>query len=498
MVVDHAVCIDESDNSAIVSNLAAEHVAELQAICVALTWGAQLFDSAGELFEGEPDSNFEPFLLVIDKPASADSTVQLLTNRAFSKLLLEGHEASIWKVAQIECTLFTGTRVIAPWSVNHVAEIAEVTKSPRALVKEFGGERKVPEDVRPWLVKAQPENFDDPSTQVWVRASSIALIRCLPSEIDAETEALKFRGPPRLAIPEFDAEKDSLDPETYKTLVDAVTWVFENQREAEMRHVLLAAEIARSGSTIQSAGAFLKQNLADAWESAKIAYEMAVAETGRDTLKVLSDLRKAVTEETAKLSDMGRQLNAAVAAALATGIGLMAARVATNAPPLLIAVVMGVVAIYIATVIHSGVQFMRLQRQLREDWQQRLYRFLPETEYEKMVVKPTRHAETAFTWTAWLGGIAVVVLTVACVFWAFKNEVKTPDNTKETISEPSPHRDPQDLDQTRDGMSHNKPPTAVVPADSAGHPTDTFLAQPATGAAKTDAPMPTPPPLTEP
>ena len=187
---------------------------------------------------------------------------------------------------------------------------------------------------------------------------------------------------------------------------------------------------------------FLKQNLAHAWESAKIAYQMAVAETGRDTLKVLSDLRKAVTEETSKLSDMGRQLTAAVAAAVATGIGLIAARVATNAPAMLIALVMGVVALYVTTVIVSGMQFMSLQRQLREDWQHRLYRFLPTNDYERMVVKPTRRAERAFVWTARLGGAAVALLTAVCIWLAFTQEGHEPassqaDTVSHSVGQPS-------------------------------------------------------------
>jgi hypothetical protein len=468
LVIDHGVYIDESNDNAIVSNLLLDHVGELQSICVALTWRTQLFDSAGEPWDGELDINFQPFRLVIHKPVSAENTIQLLTNRAFSKLLLEGHTASIWKVAQIECTLLAGTRVIAPWNVDHVIEVAAATKSPRTLVKEFGGERKVPEDVRIWLANAQQEHFNHPSTQVWVRAASAALIRCLPNEIDSETEDLKFRGPPRLVLPKFDGANDALDLETYTTLVGAVAWVFENQREAEMRHVLLAAEIARSGAMAESTSTFLKQNLADAWDSAKIAYEMAIAETGRDTLKVLSDLRKAVTEETAKLSDMGRQLNGAVAAALAAGIGLMAARVATNAPPSLIAAVMVVVAIYVAAIIFSGVQFMRLQRQLREDWQHRLYRFLPTEEYKKMVVTPTQRAEQTFSGTAWLGGTAVVVLTVACIYLAFENKGNsTQEVSQENISGQAP-AEPSTIDIKTDAVSTPAQPLLQPAPENAG------------------------------
>ena len=431
--IDHLVAtgqayIAESEGAATASNLSVAHAGELIALCGSLGWRTQLFDSADGLWEeGELDANFQPFRLVIDKPATADNTLQLLTNHAFSAWLLGGHPAATWQIARFECTVIAGTRVIGPWGENQVPVISSSTKSPRALVKEFRSERKVPDDVRPWLAaEPLPEHFDHPATQVWVRAASSALISCLPDEIDAENGALKFRGPPRLALPKFDIATDPLDIKTYSTLLAVVAWVFENEREAEMRHILLAAELARSGAAAQSTGIFLQKNLLHAWESAKVAYQMALAETGRDTLKVLSDLRKAVTEETAKLSDMGRQLTASVAAAVATGIGLIAARAATNASAVLIALVMGVVALYVATVITSGLQFMSLQRQLRADWQHRLYRFLPTDDYDRMVVQPTRRAERAFAWTARLGGATVALLTVICVWLAFGQEDSVP------------------------------------------------------------------------
>ena len=443
LVDNNQAFIAESEGAAIVSNLSVEHVDELIELCAPLGWITQLFDSADELWgSDELEADFQPFRLVIEKPAAAEETIQLLTNRAFSQWLLDGRQAPKWQVARLECTVFAGARVIGPWGGNHNAVISAATKSPRTLVKEFGGERKVPDDVHLWLAaETSPEHFNHPATQVWVHAASAALISCLPDEIDAENGALKFRGPPRLALPRFESATDPLDFGTYSTLMAAIAWVFENEREAEMRHILLGAELARSGAAAQSAGMFLKQNLAHAWESAKIAYQMAVAETGRDTLKILSDLRKAVTEETSKLSDMGRQLTAAVAAAVAAGIGLIAARVATNAPAVLIALVMSVVALYVATVIASGMQFMSLQRQLREDWQHRLYRFLPSNDYERMVANPTRRAESAFTWTARLGGVTVVLLTVVCIWLAFTQEGSEPassqgDTTPPVVTEP--------------------------------------------------------------
>lgn len=409
--------IAESESVATVSALSADNASELMQFCSALGWSAELFDRAGDLWpnDASPEIDFEPYRLAIQKPSAPADTLQLLSNQAFAYWLENGHRASYWHIARFIGSLSAGGRVIQSWAGTQHPATMPPTKSPRTLVKEFGNIRRVPEDVRQWLTSAlDASSFAQPATQTWVRAASAALISCLPDEVEADTGALKFRGPPRLTLPAFDRVTDTPDQVTFNALLEACSWVFENEREAEMRHILLATELARSGTSSETASIFLSKHLAHAQESAQIAYQMALADTGRDTLKVLSDLRKAVTDETAKLSDISRQLAGSVAAALATGIGLIAARVATNAHAGLIAAVMLVVAAYITLVICSGTQFMRLQRQLRTDWQHRLYRFLPTAEYDRMVAKPTMKAEQSFVWTAWLGGVSVFVLTMAC------------------------------------------------------------------------------------
>ncbi len=140
---------------------------------------------------------------------------------------------------------------------------------------------------------------------------------------------------------------------------------------------------------------------------------MGLADLSRDALRSLADLRKSVTDETAKLSDATRQLAAAVAGAVAIGLGLIATRLITSANPWLIIGVMVVAAAYVAAVVASGWQFVTLQRRLREDWQPHLYRFLPEPDYERMVTRPAKSAERTFFWGAGLGALAIVVLVLA-------------------------------------------------------------------------------------
>lgn len=464
--------VTESESVAAVSALSAAHASEIKGLCEPLGWSVNLFDSANEPWPSAeaPDTDFAPFRVIIQKPVAPANTLQLLSNHAFAQWLESGHAASRWHIARFTGSLAVGVRVLQSWGGMQEPVVMAATKSPRTLVREFGNVRRVPEDVRYWLASAlEAEHFAQPATQIWVRAASAALMCCLPDEIDADEGTLKFRGPPRLTLPGFDAATDTLDYSTFNTLLGVTRWVFENEREAETRHVLLAAELARTGTASGSTAAFLWQHLAHAWESAQIAYQMVLAETGRDTLKVLIDLRKAVTEETAKLSDISRQLTGSVAAALATGIGLIAARIATKAPAELIVIVMLVVALYIAMVISSGVQFMRLQRQLRTDWQHRLYRFLPEAEYMRMVETPTAKAEHSFIQTAWVGGMAVAVLTLTCT-WVVVAPTSAAPKPSNVPVQPATQFAPASSSSSVTGVARQaSPPLApVIPESSRG------------------------------
>lgn len=412
----------ESETAVTVSALSAEDATDLRGRCDALIWAHEAFDSAGQLWPDNetPDPEFAPFRFVVQKPAAPANTLRLLTNVGFARWLQHGHGAAHWQIARMAGIISTKARVLQPWDELEPFTQAPATRSPRALVREYGPERKVPEDIRPWLAPSvDPALYSTPSVKIWVRAAASAILLSLSDEVDPDDGSLKFRGPPRLTLPPLVLTEDlaaKLPHGTFMALQEATQWVFENEREAEMRHILLATEFARCSASVLDTGAFLREHTANAWEGAKIAYQMALADTSRDTLKLLTELRKAITDETSKLSDLSRQLMAAVASALALGIGLVAARVAAAAHPMLIAAVMVVAAVYVLVVILSGFQFIGLQRQLRTEWQPKLYRFLPTDDYSRMVSTPAARAERSFIWTSILGGAAVLALTVVCLY----------------------------------------------------------------------------------
>lgn len=423
--------IAETEMAATVSGLSAANSAALIALCNDSGWAISVFDSAGSewLLDEKPDQDFAPFRISIQKPAPPEDTLQLISNHSLARWLQQGHDASQWHIARLSTSLCTQTRSFQPWGSAPIPVYAPTAKSPRRLVREFGGARKVPDDIRPWL--AQPLDEDQwaiAAVQVWAREAAYSMVYCLPDEIDSDDSSLKFQGPPRMTLRAMTEDDPPLDLVTFNDLQVALKWVFDNERETEMRHILLATELARSSTAPRDVAAFLKDHLVDAWQCAQIAYKMTLANTCRDTLKTLGDLRKTVTDETAKLSDLSRHLAAAIAGALATGLGLIAARVATNAPVGFILAIMVVIGIYVLQVILSGSQFIRLQRTLRKEWHSKLYRFLPSNEYTKMVTNPVRRAECSFYWTAILGGASVLILLIVCLWTILYPTKKTISN----------------------------------------------------------------------
>lgn len=384
---------------------------------------ARVYDSANEDWSQlELVEEFAPYRITFTKPTCADNELLILSKTAFASFLQGANTAPIWRVARLGATIVTEGRTYTDWHHKVEAPVPAKKKSPRSLVREASSNRIVPPSVAPWTLIDSSFVPQSEAAIVWANASVAACLRSLADDIDSETAELKFKGPPRLTLKLSEQPGnhfEALGQKSFSALQDATAWVFENEREAEVRHILFACEIARSSGASDNELASFGKNLLPAFDGAKIAYQMSIAEVGKDTLKSLADLRKSVTEDTSKVTEGTRQVAAAVAGALALGFGLIAARLSTSTPHWLLITVMSIVVVYVLTIIFSGWDFIRLQRTLRLQWQSRLYRFLPQAEYDLMVANPTAHAERTFKWTAFAGGVAVALLALAIAFdWA--------------------------------------------------------------------------------
>jgi hypothetical protein len=426
--------INEGEENITVSNLRADATLRVLATCLGLGWECSAFDE--EQTPTEPSNiveDFAPFRLTLRKPDHPEQTLDILTSVGLSQWLEKGHEATRWRIAGLSKPLFTQVRQYSGWALPAVnsaaaATIAPVTKSPRALVKESGALKIVPGDIRPWLLLDQALfDLNEPFHKLWAMKAFDALVHTLANEIDPVNHSLIFKGPPKLILQPLQSTAITIQEfgvDAFLQLQKAAHWVYENTREAEVKHSLLAMEIARSGRENGPAADYLKANLPTSLESAKIAYQMSLSELGKDTLKSLGDLRKAITEETAKATDATRQTITAVSGALAVGVGLVAARLSTTINPWLISMVMLIATGYIGMIVYSGWSFISLQRGLRKDWQPKLYRFLPQDEYNKMVAAPAKKSEQVFTYSAAIGLGAVIAMFVGVSIFSFVSEPK--------------------------------------------------------------------------
>ena len=411
--------VTEGEASVAASNLALAPTCELAELCSTLGWDVRIEDAAGSTWPLEGlDEAYAPFRLIIEKPAAPAGALRLLTNAGLAAWLGREDARAHWEVARLTTPFQSYAVSFTPWDVPAPAPATDgVARHARNFVRESAGQRLVPASLNRWLlVERNSFPHSDAAAAVWAAMSARMLMLALPDELDAEQPLLRFKGPPRLDLKLSAPARDLpavFGKDGFVALQAAADWVFELDREAEMRHILLATELARCGGTGEIAESFIRDHIGDALASARTAYQVQLAGISSDALKTLSELRKSVSDDTAKVAEGTRQIITAVSGALAIGVGLIAARLAGTVNPMLVTVVMALAATYVLITVISGVLFTLLQRTVRQAWQPRLYRFLSKPDYDALVGRPARWAETALWLASVLGLVAIFLMALA-------------------------------------------------------------------------------------
>ena len=410
------VSLTETDAQLTVNQLNGIQAAEFLKLINIVEWTVlDLSDQGGEI----PPDMLTPQLtgvrVSVAKPSAPQGVELILTNTAFTAALArEAIPPRFW-IKRLTVPISTIGVRFAPWNDDTQDSESERPPEPGKVVRFLQPPPTADRDLCRWLLRDPDRSLpnQDSAFEVWKGAAARALAISIANEVDVDGTLL-FRGPPvsRFKLDDVAGLKNTI----FADLQRAAYWAYESPRELENRQGLLASEIAR-GTLRDGTLPALCDSTKRALEGARIAYGFGVTQQSKDTLKALSDLRKAVMDETSKLTETMRALAGAVSSAAFGAIGLIIARL-TLAPSnewvTTAAVAIGVVlGLYVASVIISGLHFMRLQRTLRNDWRARLYSFLTEEDYEKLVETPVERAERGYKTAAWCGGIITTILIVA-------------------------------------------------------------------------------------
>ncbi|AUW59016.1 hypothetical protein C1T17_13845 [Sphingobium sp. SCG-1] len=417
LAADQDVALTETRDGLVLNQLHGADVRRLLDLLVADGWAdISVSDEGGRMDPGAISDEDFGITVKAQKPGIPEGVEALLTRAGLASALVRHNLACCVWIHGLNAAFETHSTRFAPWGDTTAFTPRDVAASPRKVVRVLDDGTRFPNDLSRWMLRKPEAEINGWGIEPWRKMSVERLAQAIANEVEPEGQLL-FRGPP---VTRFAPDTGPMvEASGLENIQEAAQWVYENARETENRHGLLAAEIARTALTGGTAND-LAASTGKALESAKIAYNFGVTQQSKDTLKALADLRKAIGDETAKLAENTRGLATAVTASVVANLGIIVARLTAPAtsewvPAAAISIGL-VLAVYVGTIIASGVHFLRLQRTLRSEWRDRLYRFLDQGEYDRMVTNPVASAERGF-WIACFasGAMAFGLLVSVCL-----------------------------------------------------------------------------------
>lgn len=408
----HAGHVSETHAPGItIDGLSSEHAEQLRELVAQTGWGGSLVDAVGDEFPaGRTSEGVAPFALAFNKPVVPGEVV-FVSTRAFGEWLMAPTDARVVRVATCESAFRTEAFLVGSASTLAAEHEQRARKSPRRVVRDLSGTNLVPVDLCPLLLAdGSPMPRGDVAFEEWLARVSVQAAACVANEVHAE-RSMEFSGPPRVALacPNPGTDIELID--WFEPLQEVARWVYDLDREVELRHRLFTQEFARLAFGESLVPDAIRKSAAAALEGSRIAYAFHLQEISKDALKGLTDLRKAVSEDIQKLFEATRQLSLGAAGALFYAAGLLVARLTTPLPELLYGALVLLGFAYIGLIVLINGRAVLYQRHLRDLWRSKLYRFLTDAEFAALVQTPTVRAERLLLGTMW-----VVLVLGTCVF----------------------------------------------------------------------------------
>ena len=334
------------------------------------------------------------------------------------------------------------------WADEAVAPFPsrEQLPDPRRFSIDFSGSNAVPADIRPWLLQSPPGSDAGAAYRIWRLAASCRLMAAIADQISVSGNGYiyHFSGPPSYKFEDTGAVVDGL----HDRLDAGAKWVFvDGARDTETRHVLLAAEWARSFGNSGPAGLGT-----GSLESARAAYGAYVKSGSKETLKALADLRKTVVEDAQKTTQKAQDMTGALWKDLAVSTIPFVVKVLPDAAKTANSVIaclfaIGALAYLIfsfRTQTYLNSRFLEAQDQFRTIWKRRLNQLLSAQEVEDFadgpITRSVQDYERIRKNVAWVYRVLVICLGVFAAYQGYGAymSIKSPPQYRSNHQQGSP------------------------------------------------------------
>lgn len=318
--------------------------------------------------------------------------LRLLFGASLARALDDLGKYDVIEVADLEAAeaFWTDRFRVGAWRDTELEqyEAAPPAPDPHTLVKDFtDGRRLVPWDIRAHLLRRAPAR-EGPTYRLWRSHAARKLLASIVDQVAGpdDNPAFFLRGPPTR---EIRLSSDAIAA-LFDRLTAAAVWVYREGRDAETRHVLLANEFARTWRS-EAPSEFGNGAL----DSARSAYQAYVRSGSRETLKALSELRKAVIDEAQKVTQRAHEMAGALWKDVAVAAIPFALRALPNGgnPKLVGLAALGAAVFLVFSFCiqsHINQRFIERLEQSRLAWRRSLQVALSHDELEEISERPLR------------------------------------------------------------------------------------------------------------
>jgi hypothetical protein len=403
-----------------VTDLAAELVDELKAIALKVEQiglgKLELFaEVAGRLeianVEGD-DIDGESLTVILEK-STKDDRCFFFSQKGF-KGWLEGLSVTGQSLKNRKCIeiigdfsefstfLFSVKPFGSEWSLP---DFKQAPEKPGKLVRDFT-QRFTPQYIDAWLLNDKPAESSE-AFRTWSTVALQKLLYCLPTEIrsDGDDVEVFFRGGRSLPIP---VEKAiAWDKINFDLIYEVCEWIYSTPREAETKFQLLNNHVGINWGATETWPSGTNDVLSNSFAGAREAFAFHLQEQSKEAVKSLGDLRKGLQEEVNKTQSATRDLVSALWRDFAVA-GVVAALKAPILPTTIPDASMKVLQLGVAVLLFlsilvstiSNLKFNNLADGSRRDWRKKLYSFMSDADWKRLVEVPIGSGRAVY-WLSW-------------------------------------------------------------------------------------------------